>query len=238
MRFSQRVRRHRRGVLRSSAGVTLIELVVVIGIIAALAAAAIPSISDMIERRRLQGFARDLGNMFQIARSQAVRTGNYHIVFFGPLGTSDPAGTVLVDSSGDPVPLLILNDGSPATANCHIDGGEDRETLPMPNQVAFGVSEATVKVPADTGTAAFSPPQASGTTASDPSNNPTNWVLFRPDGIPVGFDPTSTTCGTIGETGTGGAGLYVTSGGLDYAVTLAPLGSVRVHAWNGGGWTQ
>ena len=220
------------------AGITLIEIAVVMGIIAALAAASIPSIQDMLERRRLQGFARDLGNMFQIARSQAIRTGNYQIAFFGPLGTADPAGTVLVDSSGDPVPMLILDDGSPATANCHIDGGEDRETIPMPNQVGFGVSEASVKVPTDTGTAAFSPPQASGTTASDPSNNATNWVLFRPDGIPVGFDPTSTTCGTIGDTGTGGAGLYVTSGGRDYAVTLAPLGGVRVHTWGAAGWTQ
>jgi prepilin-type N-terminal cleavage/methylation domain-containing protein len=238
MRFSQPVQRRHRAGIRSSAGFTLIELAVVIGIIAALTAAAIPSISDMIERRRLQGFARDLGNMFQIARSQAIRTGNNHIVFFGPLGTTDPATNALLDGSGNPVPLLILDDGSPATANCHIDIAEDRETIPLPNKVEFGVSAATVKVPTDTGTATFSPPQASGTTASDPSNNATNWVLFRPDGIPVGFDPTTTTCGTVGDAGTGGAGLYVTSGGLDYAVTLAPLGSVRVHAWRGSGWTQ
>jgi len=202
-------------------GFTLIEVVVAMGIIAALAAAAIPSIQDMLERRRLQGFARDLGNVFQIARSQAVRTGNYQIVFFGPLGTADPAGTVLVDSTGSTVPMLLLDDGSPATANCNIDVAESRETsretISLPNEIGFGVSEANSKVPTDTGTAAFSPPQASGTTASDPSNNPTNWVLFRPDGIPVGFDPTSTTCGTIGDTGTGGAGLYVTSGGRDYA---------------------
>jgi type II secretory pathway pseudopilin PulG len=220
------------------AGISLIELAVVLGIIAALAAAAIPSVQDMLERRRLQGFARDLGNVFQIARSQAIRTGNYQIAFFGPLGTADPAGTVLVDSTGSTVPMLILDDGSPATANCHIDVAESRETIPLPNEIGFGVSEASSKVPTDTGTAAFSPPQASGTTASDPSNNPTNWVLFRPDGIPVGFDPTSTTCGTIGDTGTGGAGLYVTSGGRDYAVTLAPLGSVRVHTWGNAGWTQ
>jgi prepilin-type N-terminal cleavage/methylation domain-containing protein len=232
MRFAQPARRNHR------AGFSLIELAVVMGIIAALSAAAIPSIQEMIERRRLQGFARDLGNVFQIARSQAIRTGNYQIVFFGPLGTADPAGTVLVDSTGDTVPMLILDDGSPATANCHIDSAESRETIPLPNEIGFGVSEATVKVPTDTGSAAFSPPQASGTTASDPSNNPTNWVLFRPDGIPVGFDPTSTSCGTIGDTGTGGAGLYVTSGGRDYAVTLAPLGSVRVHTWSQAGWTQ
>ena len=232
MRFEQSVQKNRR------AGFTLIEVVVALAIIAALAVASIPSIQGMIERRRLQGFARDLGNVFQIARSQAIRTGNYQIVFFGPLGTADPAGTVLVDSTGSSVPMLILDDGSPATANCHIDGGESQETIPLPNQVTFGVSEATVKVPIDTGTAAFSPPQASGTTASGPSNNATNWVLFRADGIPVGFDPTSTTCGTIGDTGTGGLGLYITSGGRDYAVTLAPLGGTRVHAWDGGGWTQ
>jgi prepilin-type N-terminal cleavage/methylation domain-containing protein len=232
MRIAQSVQRNHRS------GFTLIEVAIVMGIIAVLSAAAIPSIQDMLERRRLQGFARDLGNVFQIARSQAIRTGNYQIVFFGPLGTADPAGTVLVDSVGATVPMLLLDDGSPATANCHIDGGESRETIPLPNKIEFGVSEASSKVPTDTGSASFSPPQSSGTTASDPSNNPTNWVLFRPDGIPVGFDPTSTTCGTIGDTGTGGAGLYVTSGGRDYAVTLAPLGSARVHTWGDAGWTQ
>jgi len=217
---------------------SLIEIAVVMGIISALAAVAIPSLQDMVERRRVQGFARDVANVFQIARSQAIRTGNYQIVFFGPLGTADPAGTVLIDSVGATVPAMILDDGPPATANCHIDMSESRETIPLPNQISFGVSAANTRVPADTGGAAFSPPQASGTTAADPSNNPTNWILFRPDGIPVGFAPTATTCGVIGDTGTGGAGLYVTSGGLDYAVTLAPLGSARVHAWDGAGWTQ
>ena len=232
MEFSQSASSMRR------AGFSLIEIAVTMGIIAALAAVAVPSIQDMLERRRLQGAARDLGNMFQIARSQAIRTGNFQIVFFGPPSVTDPAGTPLTDSTGASVPLLLLDDGPPATADCHIEVDEDRETLAAQPLIGWGVSEATFKVPADTGGAPFSPPQASGTTASDPSGTATNWVLFRPDGIPVGFDPTAATCGTIGDTGTGGAGLYITAGGRDYAVTLAPLGGVRVHAWNGTGWTQ
>jgi prepilin-type N-terminal cleavage/methylation domain-containing protein len=218
-------------------GFSLIEVVVAIGIIAALSAAAIPSIQDMIERRRIQGFARDAGNMFQIARSQAIRTGNNHIVFFGPPGTLDPALNPVADAGGTSVPILILDDGTPATANCHIDGGEPIETLAAEDDVGWGVALALVKVPADEGDAAFSPPQASGSTFSFPGATARNWVLFRPDGVPVGIAPTATTCGTIGDIGTGGAGLYFTSNSRDYAVTLSPLGAVRVHAWNGGGWT-
>ena len=91
--------------------------------------------------------------------------------------------------------------------------------------------------PADEGGASFSPPQSSGSTFSFPGATARNWVLVRPDGVPVGIAPTATTCGTIGSIGTGGAGLYFTSNSRDYAVTLSPLGAVRVHAWNGAGWT-
>jgi len=224
MRFEQPARRAHR------AGFSLIEVVVVLGILSVLAAMAVPGIQDMMERRRLQGFARNFGNIFQIARSQAIRTGNNHIVFFGvPGSTTDPAGTAITNATGSLVPILIVDDGSPATANCHIDVGEFEDSILLPSEIEFGVSEATVKVPTDTGTAAWASPQLSGSTASDPSDAATNWVLFRPEGA---------TCGTIGDTGTGGAGFYFTSGGRDYAVTLAPLGSVRVHAWRPGAWTE
>jgi len=232
MRFEQPTRRAHR------AGFSLIEVIVVVGILSALAAMAVPGIRDMLERRRLQGFARNFGNIFQIARSQAIRTGNNHIVFFGPVGTTDINGQPIADATGNLVPVLIVDDGPAATANCHIDGGEIEESIPLPSEIEFGVSEATVKVPTDTGTAGWAFPQLSGSTASDPSDTASPWVLFRPDGIPVGFAPTGTTCGTIGDTGTGGAGFYFTSGGRDYAVTLAPLGSVRVHAWRPGAWTE
>lgn len=224
---------------RRRAGIGLIEVVVVLGIIGVLAAAATPSVQDMLEQSRIKGFARDAANVFQIARSQAIRTGNNYIVFFGPPGTQDPAGTVLVDVEGTSVPLLILDDGAPSTANCHIDGGEGIEVLAAEIDVGWGVSDlSAVKVPADTGGATFTAPQSSGSTFSDTSNNPTNWVLFRPDGVPVGFSQNMTTCGTVGDIGSGGAALYLTNGKRDYAITLSPLGGVRVHAWVSGAWTQ
>ncbi len=219
------------------AAFTLIEVVVVIGIIAALAAAAIPSIQEMIEKRRIQGFARDAANTFQIARSQAIRTGNNQIVFFGVPGTVDPALNPIEDDFGNSVPFLILDDGAPASANCHIDGGEPIEWLSAELDVGWGVTLATIKVPADEGGAAFSHPQSSGSTVGYPGATARNWVLFRADGVPVGFAPTTTNCGTIGEIGTGGAGFYFTSNSRDYAVTLSPLGAVRVHAWNGAAWS-
>lgn len=210
-----------------------------VAIIGALAALAVPSVQEMLEQSRIKGFARNAANVFQIARSQAIRTGNNVVVFFGPPGTQDPAGTTLVDAEGNSVPMLILNDGSPSTANCHIDGGEETEILPASLDVGWGVADPTVtKVPADGGGATFAPPQSSGTTFADTSSNPINWVLFRPDGVPVVFSQNSTTCGTVGDTGTGSAGLYFTNGKRDYAVSLSPLGGVRVHAWVNGAWTQ
>jgi prepilin-type N-terminal cleavage/methylation domain-containing protein len=220
------------------AGISLIELMVVVAVIGVLAALAVPSISDMRDQARMRGFARDVANMFLMARSQAMRTGNHYLVFFGPAGTTDPAGTVIIDTDGNSVAMLILDDGAAATANCHIDGGEDIDTLALEIDVGWGVARATVKAPNDSGTAAFAPPQASGSTFSDPSNNATNWVLFRSDGVPVGVAPTATTCGTIGSTGTGGASIYLTNGARDYAVVLSPLGDAGVHVWNTTSWTQ
>ena len=61
--------------------------------------------------------------------------------------------------------------------------------------------------------------------------------MFRPDGMPRAFPPGRLQSEPVGG---GGGAVYVTSGTRDYAVVLAPLGSVRVHAWNRGAtaWTD
>jgi type II secretory pathway pseudopilin PulG len=214
---------------------SLIEVLVVVAIIGALAALAVPSIAKMMEARKMRGFAREAANVFEIARSQAVRTGNYQIVFFGPPGTTDPAGTA-IESGGQAVPMLILDDGTPATANCHIDNGENIEALRARDAIGWGVTDASTKPPDDKGVVTFTPPHNSGATFADAAGTARNWVIFRPDGVPVGAAATSTTCGTVGDTGTGAGALYFTNGERDYAVTLSPLGAVSIHSWNGVGW--
>jgi prepilin-type N-terminal cleavage/methylation domain-containing protein len=227
------MRRH-----REKSGFTLIEIMVVVGVIAVLATLTTLQMGEWQTNQRVKAAARSAADAFQLARSEAIRTSSNHIVFFGSPGATDPAGTLLVGANGSWVPILILNDGPPTTANCQIDGGEATRGIPPGRDVQWGVSQASVKVPDDPGKAPFAPPQASGRTFADPSNNAVNWVLFRPDGIPVSFAFSGGTCGQIAGTGSGGGALYITNGERDYAVVLSPLGSARVHLWTGNAWSS
>jgi prepilin-type N-terminal cleavage/methylation domain-containing protein len=223
---------------RERFGFTLIEIMVVVGIIAVLATLTTLQMGEWLANQRVKAAARSAADAFQLARSEAIRTGSNHIVFYGSPGATDPAGTLLNGPAGTWVPILILDDGPPTTANCQIDGGEATRGIPPGDDVQWGVSHATVKVPDDPGKAPFSPPQASGGTFADPSNNFVNWVLFRPDGVPVSFTFSGGTCGQIGGIGSGGGALYVTNGERDYATVLSPLGGARVHLWDGNTWSN
>ena len=226
---------------RSTAGMTLVELAVVIGIIAILAAIGAPQISDWLATQRVKGSARNVADAFLLARAEAMRTGNNHVVFFrvNGLGITDPAGTAIVDASAAAVAVAVIDDGPPAGANCLIEAGELRHVVRQEVGVRWGANLAGVRAPLDT----TAPGIAGGVTFPDPeaAGNAVNWLLFRPDGIPVGFsgDPVLG-CDTIGTTGSGRGAAYVTNGRRDYAVVLTPLGGVRVHAWerNAGQWTN
>jgi prepilin-type N-terminal cleavage/methylation domain-containing protein len=226
--IDSRHRNHGRTHSPARAGLTLIELVVVLAIVAALSLVLAPLMTTWSERQELKAAARAAGDLLSLARSEAIRTGNNHVVFFGP----DPAGTGLVDDEGNFVPMLALDDGTPATANCRIEAGEARETISPEGPVSWGVTHATGPAPGDANGATFAAPQAIGHTFIDPAGNPANWVLFRPDGLPVVFTGAFPDCGVIGPTGTGGAAFYITNGKRDYSLVLTPLGGVRVHAWN------
>ena len=136
------------------------------------------------------------------------------------------------------MPILVLNDGRPGSANqnCEIDAGE--ETIVFDPQVGVGwgnnSAPATEQAPDDA--AVTSIPSSGSSFFAPDGTTAVTWVEFRPDGVPVAID---NAC-TAGRLGTGGGTIYLWTQKRDYAVTLAPLGGVRVHVWNSGAgaWTS
>ncbi len=219
-----------------SGGFTLIEVVIVVGIIGIVTATAVPSMSRYFENGRGRAAARSVADAFTIARAQAIRTGNNHVVFFAIGGAGDTAGTALQNEAGDPVPILVLNDGSPGSANqnCRIDAGEEIVTFNAERGVGWGFNKpAANQTPPDELDLTI---PAAGSSFRTPDRSAlVTWVQFRPDGVPVAID---NTC-SPGRLGTGGGTIYLWTSNRDFAITLAPLGGVRVHTWNvgGGTWT-
>jgi len=202
---------------------------VAVGILAILAAAAVPSLIQWRDNEALRRSARAVGDAFQLARTEAVRNGDNHLVLLG----EEVDGTPLLDANGNPR-VVILNDGPPGgPPNCDDDPGEAQRTFRLQAGVAFGADDATSAHPLDTGAGNFS----TGSTFTQPppksGNPPARWVLFRPDGVPVGV-----TDGCVpGATGSGGGAVYLDNGQREYAVVLTPLGTVRVSPWEQGGGT-
>jgi len=225
---------------RRRSGISLIELIVVLGVVGIVALVSVPFLGRSLRDGGVKATARAVADILQLARSEAIRTGSRHVVFFGPTGTSDPAGRLLVDDGGASVPVLAVNDGVPTASNCRVDTGEPTQAVTARGGVIFGVTHATARAPTDSGAATFDPPQASGSTFADTLARPVNWVLFRPDGIPVVFTGAGGGCGKMGPIGSGGAAVYLTNGNRDYAIVLNPLGGVRVHHWilGASGWSS
>ena len=218
---------------RLERGITLVEIVVVLGIIGVLGLITMPMMTEYSGNMDLRSTAREVADIFLLARAESIRTGDHHVVFFG---NTDEGGNALQEPSGGWVPLLALNDGTPATSNCVIESGESSEVVLPGNGVQWGLSFATGAAPDDQGTEPFD--QLNGNSFRLGATS-VDWVLFKPDGIPV-LGSGGGDCGTLSATGTAGGAIYITNGIRDYGIVLTPLGSVRVHSWdrNSNGWSS
>lgn len=207
---------------------TIIELMVVIAIVTVVAALAIPSFSGNSANAWLRDASLDVSSALGHARSEAIRTGEVHIVFV----QIDADGLGLQNSNGDDVSILILNDGRLASANqnCKVDAGETVVTIDEWRNIDNGVVTGTPRAPTDLGTGAI----ASGSSFRTPGGAAASWVLFRPEGSPHSFD---STC-TIGGVGSGAGAFYISNDTRTSAVVMMPMGGTRSHTNAGQGWTQ
>lgn len=218
-------------------GFTLLEMMLVVVIFGIMAAMAVPAWRQMQSNNRAKSAARSIANAFDYARSQAILTEDNQIVFVSAGPGTDACGNAL------PGPIVILDDGPPGPGNnCCIDPGET--TVTLPNDPArsmkglnWGVAFAGAKPADDSGAGSYT----TGSSFADPFGVQTQWVLFRPDGVPVAI----TAACVQGQVGSGGGGIYLTNSngagsGRDYAVVLSPLGVPRVHSFDRatGAWTN
>jgi prepilin-type N-terminal cleavage/methylation domain-containing protein len=222
-------------------GITLIEIAVVVVIVGIMAGIAIPSFRSMQDDADLRSGARAIANAFNLAKSHAIQSGDNVIVVFQSASGSSPPTELQSTSTID-----IIGDGPANSADCAITNtAEILDSFTPSDGLSWGTTPAlagTNTVPTDPGLAPSNASQ--GSTFTDATvMGPTldaskfaSWVVFQPDGIPRLMTPGD--CANLGTAGRGGGGIYLTNGRRDYAVVMTPMGSVRVHYWNGGSWTQ
>lgn len=211
---------------RSAAGFSLAELMIVLAIVGIFASMAVPATDGWMSSQRLRSSIRGVASALSYARSETVRTGNIHVVFFG----QDTAGNPLVGPDGRRVDTLVIDDGRPGVSNCVVNSGEAVVGVRLEKSITWGTADAAAKVLSDLGGGAL----ASGSTFLDTGGNPARWVLFLPEGIPLAFD---SGC-ALGELGTGAGAVYLNDGVKDSAVVLTSLGARKTYAWDrmGGQW--
>ncbi len=199
----------------------MIEVLVVVAIVGAMAAMSFPALSKQFANQRLKDSANILANAIDQARSDAIFTGNIHVVFYG----TDALGAALVDAGGNTVPILVLNDGRPGSANqnCQIDVGEPIRTATLEDGVSPGITGATGNAPADLGSGDIT----SGSSFTDPGGADSSWMLFRPDGAAISFD---SAC-AMGNLGSGTGAFYLTNSDRTAAVVTMPTGGTHTHSY-------
>jgi prepilin-type N-terminal cleavage/methylation domain-containing protein len=218
--------------LARNAGFTLIEIMIVVVILGIMTGIVVTVLTRGAADQRAKAAARSVADLLMLARTEAVRTGVTHLVFF----QQDIDDAALVNSFGDPVAAVLIRD---ADGDGIPDAGEYRASVPFDrtSSLAWGGAFATGAAPNDNPDGVFPAvdPDFSCCTFTDPDGEEARWVAFLPDGMPRGFKKGPFSTSPLGE---GGGAVYMTSGQRDYAVVLAPLGGVRVHTWRNAAWTN
>lgn len=93
--------------MKKNAGVTIIELLVVMAIIALLAAIAVPNVSEFVRRNRIQNQTRRIYADLSSMRMMAMNTNRVHFMQFG---LANNAYRVLEDTNGDGLPSATTVD--------------------------------------------------------------------------------------------------------------------------------
>ncbi len=239
------------------AGFTLIEMMIVIGIVGILAAMAAPGLVRMSDREEARQNAQLVGNILKKARGLALDNGRTTMVVFFPNGmvgsTPTAFASIIIDENQDDVYTFgldtILNfdaaGGTGPTITTVTGLPLDQTSPPSAPLATLGA----INFPREDNSAIATGPAA--TLANVPNNNgggntfpliqnspsvPINarGIRFDARGIPSAIDPVIPPA-----PGTGAGAFYITdNNSAIYTALLLPLGGVRVRAYEpaGGTW--
>jgi prepilin-type N-terminal cleavage/methylation domain-containing protein len=224
---------------RRGSGFSLLEFMIALAVLGVFIGVGGILMSKSLGASRAKSFVRSIADLMMLARTEAIRTGDNHVVFV----FKDAADGSLTGPGGAPAAALLIRD---VDADGAIDAGEKVAAVAFDKAGGMGWGST---VAANLSTPAKAPNDNPGATFPEtdadflcctfltPGGNPSRWVVFLPDGMPRGFETGPL---AIGDLTSGNGAVYVTGGGRDYAVVLAPLGGVRVHAFEAAGetWTQ
>lgn len=116
-------------------GVTLMEVMIVVGIVGVLLAFAVPSFQEFVARNRLDGAAQELLTSLQLARSEATRRGaQVTMRLSGTAGSKDwgSGWTMFVDADADGVLDTgeeVIRQGMALTAPLTLIGSSSFDTF-------------------------------------------------------------------------------------------------------------
>jgi prepilin-type N-terminal cleavage/methylation domain-containing protein len=93
---------------RHSRGLSLLELLIVVGILALLASRAIPVFTGTSRPVQIAGAAERIAVALRFARDEALRTGTAYGVAFTPGTTTDTFKVYVLDSAAPPMPQYTV----------------------------------------------------------------------------------------------------------------------------------
>lgn len=198
------------------AGMTLIEVALVVAVVGVLLALAVPNMSAYQRRQDARHVAQRISDALNNARSLAIKEGNPYFVLFLPSGSlrivDDDDWDYAVDSGE-----LTTDFGAPAGTDPDVTFYNAVASPPAASRVVEDPS-------------ASSPIPSTGVTF--PVDAATTWpaVGFTTQGFPVSLPPSGGS--DPGDVGTGVGSYYVTDNDtVVYAATLLPLGGTRVRVF-------
>ncbi len=192
----------------STEGFSLIEMMLVVGIIGVLAAISVPMTGNAVRFIKISGDARDLSNAAAVAKMRAA--------------AKFTKARLYVDKGGKTFFIQTFDKTvtTPCPTGCWVT---ETGTTSLSSTVSFSYSPVTTP-PSNTQASIGQAPECMTTDATPVAVANTACIIFNSRGLPIGD--------IVAGSPTGDSALYVTDGSAVYGVTVAATGFIRLWRTN------